>query len=884
MPVWRWLVLRLVRAIPAAHRTRATGELRDTMRALAADARQRGGAAAEHRYWRHELMDLLRLVVTVRRCHWDAARRVLAGVPAALADDGRASLRHARRRPVATAGVVSMVASAVAAVTITFGMASAVLWRPLPFPEAGRLVFLWEAETGHTEPFRVTSGRFAEWERQAGSFEALSLFGAAGFSLDGPDGSRPVRGVRVSRSYFVTLGVTPRIGRAFTPEDEVPGRHRVVVLAEATWRSRFGADPGILGRTVRLSGEPYEVIGVMPDIVTPGWPSNPAQVAVEPDMRELWVPIPRTPALAANTRAHVFGVVARLRPGVTAAQADAELAALRQADGADPHRGVTRAFRDQFVADVRAPLLILLAAAVAVLLVASGNLAALQVARFEQRRGELVTRLALGAGRLRLAGLLAADAAALSVAGGALGWVLAQRGLAWIPGQLPASVPFVTPPRADLVTSLVACAVTGLVTSGLSLWPIVRLSSVAPSPRGAIIPPRTHTYRALVAAQLAMAVALAVPASLLGQSLSALRARDTGFRVDDVVVADVSVAPGAADDIGRVTAFETRVREALGRMPGIGGVAFAYDHPLEANWIDAVTLVGDTRTTDERLQPQLRIVSPGYFEVLGVEIVDGRAFEEHEGAGSPGVALVNEAFVAAQGGRVIGRRVTSGAAGVWGRRVPSEYTIVGVVENERFRGVDMPPEQALYLSTRQFPLSDATVLVHAAGDGARVRRDIRPVVAGVDPGATIGTPRALDDILSDQLTPRRMMADVVGGFALAAVGLSLLGLYGLMAMTVASRVRDVGVRLAIGATPAAVARAVVVESLRPAVAGIAAGVAIAIGLGRFVAHLLVDVSAHDPWTVAAVAGALLGGAVLAAVFPARRASRVDPVAALRADR
>jgi putative ABC transport system permease protein len=878
--LWRWLTSWLVRALPAVYRERVAADLNRTMRDLAADARQHG-TSAEHAYWRREGLDLLRLLWETRRPDVRQLSRALTALPAALVDDGRTSVRQARRRPMATVGVIAMVAAAVAAVTITFGLASAVLWRPLPFPEADRLVFVWEAEAGDTAPFRVTSGRFSEWERDARSLASLAVFGAAGFSLDGPDGGRPIRGLRVSSRYFETLGVEPERGRTFTDEDAAPGRHNVVVLAAHTWRSRFGSDDGILGRTVRLSGEPYEVIGVMPDIVTPGWPSNPAHVAIEPDLREFWVPIPRTPAMAANTRAHVFGVVARLRDGSTPAQASAELTSLRQGTDADPHGGVTRPFRDQFVGDARAPFLVLLAAALVVLLVSCANLAALQVSRFEQRRGELVTRLALGAGRVRLAGLLASDAAALSALGGLTGVLVAERALAWIPSQVPASVPFITTPQVDGATAVVACLVTGLVTLGLSVWPIGRLSGVTPSPRGVVVPPRPHTYRLLVAAQLALAVALAVPASLLGQSLATLRLRDTGFRVDGVVVADVSVPAGTDRDLARVMAFETRVRSALATMPGVGGAALVYDHPLEANWIDAVTLLGDTRAPDDRVQVQLRIVSPGYFDLLGVEVLDGRTFDEREDTHAPGVVVVNEAFAAAHG-RVMGRRLPSGAAGTWAPDVPSEYVVVGVVENERFRGVERAAEPALYLSTRQFPLADATILVRADAEAPRVRREIRAAVAAVAQGSTVGTPRMLDDLLSEQLSARRMTAEVVGGFAVAATGLSLLGLYGLMAMMVASRTRDVGVRLAIGASPRQVAGAVIVESLHPVVAGVAAGVGLALGLGRFVSHLLVDVSASDPWTLASVAAVLVVGAILAAAIPARRAARVDPVVALRA--
>jgi putative ABC transport system permease protein len=860
-------------------------ELAHTVRALASEARERGGTAAEREYLMRELVDIARQTLVLRQADRTPLRQAAVRLWDAMRADLRASLRQCRRRPVATLGVVATLAMAVAAVTTTFGLATAVLWRPLPLPGADRLVFLWEASADQADPFRVTSGRFAEWQRETRSFTSMSLFGAAGFSLEGTDGGRPVRGVRVSASFFETLGMRPALGRALQTSDEVPGRHRVLVLSEGMWRSRFGGAPDIIGRTVRLSGEAYEVVGVMPDAVTPGWPTNPARVAVDHELREFWVPIPRTPELDANARAHVFGVVGRLRDGVTPARADAELLALRSATAADPHGGVTTSFREQFVRDVRAPLLVLFAASVAVLLVACANLAALQVSLFEQRRGELAMRVALGAGRARLAGLLAMDAGVLAAVGGALGIWLSQAALGWIPGQLPASMPFVTPPRLDAPAILFACGVAALVTLGLSLWPMVRLFGMSPSPRGMVLPSRTRVYRWLVAAQVAVGVALAVPASLLGQSLSSLRAREPGFVIEGVLVADVAARADESAVLSRVSGFERALRESIGGLPGVRGVAMAYDHPLEANWTQIVTLQGElgARESDE-LQAQLRIVSPSYFDTLGVEVVDGRSFEDREGADAPGVAVVNEAFAAAHGRRLIGRRLgTSAAPSVWGPAVPAVYQIVGVVENERFQGLDLPPAPAVYLSTRQFPLAEATLLVRTDSHAGNLAAGLRQMIRRTAPDATIDRVRALDDILAEQLASRRVTADVVGGLAAAAVALAVLGLYGLMAVTVAARGREVGVRLALGASPADVARVIVVESLGYAAVGVGAGVGLALGVGRFVDHLLVDVSAHDPGTLAVIALILLGAAVAAAVVPARRAARIDPVTALRSD-
>ena len=873
-----------IRLLPGRHRARLGAELARTIEALADDARRQGQVAAERRYLLRELRDIVRQAWVLRQADRPKPGAVSQRLLDALRDDLRASLRQCRRRPVATFVVIGTLAIAVAAVTTTFGLAAAVLWRPLPFPDAGQLVFVWETASDERGPFRVTGGRYAVWEREARAFASLALFGAAGFSLDDAEGSRPIRGVRVSASYFDTLGLRPRLGRGFEPADEVPGRHRVLILSESTWRSRFGADPGILARTIRLSGEPYEVVGVMPDTMTPGWPSNPARVGIDRELRELWVPIPRTPELATNMQAHVFGVLGRLRSGVSRHHAEAELNAMRATDGPDHHTGVTSAFRDQFVGDVRAPLMVLLAASLAVLLVACANLAALQVSLFEQRRGDLGMRIALGAGRARLLGLLAIDAALPAVAGAATGWWLSSVALAWIPGQLPPSMPFVTPPRIDGVAALFVCGLALLITTALSAWPAARLWRLSPAPRGAVLPRRGRAYRAVVAAQVAVGVALAVPASLLGQSLASLRARETGFFVEGVLVTDVTIRSQEAASLARVAGFERVLRDAAATVPGARGVALAYDHPLEANWTEVVSLRGEVASDPStQSDAQLRIVSPSYFDALGVQVVDGRPFDDREDPGAPGVVVVNEAFAAAHGGRMIGRRLRSSAASyAWGAAVPGEYEIVGVVENERVRGLDVAAAPAVYVSTRQFPQPSAVLLLRT-DRGAAASADLRAAIRRAAPDATIGQTRALDAILAEQLTSRRVTAEVAGGFAVAAVGLAVLGLYGLLAVAVASRTRDVGVRLALGASPSAVARAVVVDSLQAAGAGICAGAVLALGIGRLVEHLLVDVSAYDLRTLVAVVAAVFLAAVLAAFIPALRAARTDPVVALRAE-
>jgi predicted permease len=411
----------------------------------------------------------------------------------------------------------------------------------------------------------------------------------------------------------------------------------------------------------------------------------------------------------------------------------------------------------------------------------------------------------------------------------------------------------------------------------------MQLILAAPSPRGVAVRPRSVVYRVLVVAQLTATVALVAAAALLSQSLEAVKRQDTGFRVESTLVATVAL-PSPASSAEAIASAEQRLLAAVAALPPVSAVAFAYDHPLQASWSDNLTLLGDVTSPEERRAVELRIVSPGYFETLGVEPLDGRPFTERDTFTTPGVAVVNEAFVREFGGRVIGRRFHSGTPRFsFGDRAPHEFEIVGVVENERVRGLEQPALPAYYLSTRQFPQRNGSLIVHTSGDPLAVAADVRAAVRSRDPMISFNQPTSLEAILAEQLAQRRLTTSVIGGFGLAAVALAALGLYSLLAVLVGSRSREIGIRLAVGASPASVGLQVLGESVRNVVGGIALGCLLAVATGRFIQGMLVGVSPADPMTLLFVAAVLLLVAAIAAVVPARRASRVDPVVALRGD-
>lgn len=801
-----------------------------------------------------------------------------------MRDDLRWALRYVRRRPILALTVTATLAAAVATATTAFGLARAILWRELPFRNAARLVFVWEdvERDGQRYPNRVTGARYAAWREAAGEAGSLSLFGAAGFTIDTPSGAASVRGVRVSANFFETLGVQPMLGRAFAPEEEQPGRHRVAILSYAMWRDGFGSRRDIVGDTVRFSGEPYTIVGVMPNVTFPAWPVNPAAVTLDSDSRQLWVPIQRTPALDHSARAHVFGVLARLGAGVEPASFAQRLTRARDADAADRHGARVEPLREQFVQSARPQLLALAGTAVAVLLIACMNLAALYLSSCESRRGELAVRAALGASRTRLLRQLLMEASVLAAFGGGCAIAMTRLALVAIPGMLPPAVPFLTAPAIDRAVVSCAIGLSALASLGLAGWPAARLIAVDPLPRGTAAPPRSAVYRGLVIGQVAMTVALVTAAALLARSLSTVRHRSTGFAVENVLVADVGLPE--ASNPASISASERNLLAAVGARPGVRAVAAAYDHPLEANWSESLLVLGDTTAEQHRQEVELRIVSPEYFDALGVELLDGRLFTPRDTLDRPGTAVVNEALARAIGGRVLGRRLRSAPPrATYGAAAPEEFEVVGIVGNERFRGLEHSSQPAYYLSTLQFPQTRFSLLVRTAGDPLARAADVRSAVRAADRLATFDRATSLERILDDQMAPRRLTTQVIDGFAIAALALAALGVYGLLAVLVASRRREIGVRLAIGASPRLVARDVVADGMRSTIVGVAIGAILAFGAGPVLRGLLVGVSARDPFTVGTVGGVLLVVAILAAAVPAARAARTDPLEALRAE-
>jgi putative ABC transport system permease protein len=417
----------------------------------------------------------------------------------------------------------------------------------------------------------------------------------------------------------------------------------------------------------------------------------------------------------------------------------------------------------------------------------------------------------------------------------------------------------------------------------LTLWPMRRVQRLngLEQRRGVTASPRA--FRTLVVAQLAGTVALVVVSALLLRSFWALQARDPGFDVKNVLAMDLGLPAARFARPEAVTVFETALRDRLSAAPWADGAALAYDHPLEANWLDNVTIIGGPQTSDAdaAAQSQLRIVSPTYFRTLGVRVVEGRAFEEHEGLSSAGVVMVNEAFMR-RTPLTLGRRLRVSAPRFnWGDAAPEEFAIVGVVEDERFRGLEADVEPAVYVSTRQFPLSDFALLVRASGPRSDFGDALRALVRQVEPSVSLTAATTLQGVQADQQLTRTLTTDLVGGFAALSLFLASVGLYGLLTLIVTGRRREIGIRLALGASRGTVAGLVIRESLRPMLIGVLTGLLLAQLASASVRALLVDISASDPWSLVGVTVFMLIVGLAAAALPARQATRVDPARTLR---
>jgi putative ABC transport system permease protein len=816
-------------------------------------------------------------------------------------NDLRYSVRTlSRMRGVAVVAVATL-AVGIAATTTMFSAAYAALLRPLPFVEPDRLVLLFTTRSTATEGLVLS-----RWSRplidtlvaSVTSYQSIASYTPSLLSISGGRGDpEQIDGEIVSPAYFATLRVTAALGRTFTAaEDGAPGDAAVVVLSDRLWRRRYGADPSLVGGTIRVNDVPLTVVGIMP-----------AGLTGLSDKSELWIPRTMAPRLTyaeyLTTPQLFIPVVARLKDGVTLERANAELAAAsaafplpRDSEGTRFGAVAQRIGQARVEPTLRRSVLLLFAAAACVLLITCANIAGLLLARGRMRRRELAIRMAIGSGRARIIRQLLIESLVLAAVAGACGTAFAVWGVDMFAQYAPTALwtgrvtisPFSTP-TLDGRALLFALGVT-LVTSVLcGLAPALDTSraplthALKEDERGGGASRRI--FRTLVVAEIALAVLLLAAAGLLLDSVARMQRLRQGFDTEGVLTFWVR-PPTSRYPVTEGPAIVERLLASVERVPGVESAAVNRCTPFTGC---SRTLLSFTdRPNDPRSAPVVgrHYVSEDYFKTLAIPVLAGRALTSRDRPGRPAVAVINESAARRfwPGDSPLGRRVWFGTT--TGPFAGPEHAaeIVGIVGDVKYEAVDWPnstgrPE--FYTSYLQFSFPDTMVIVKTRGSTSALVPGLRKAVAAVDPSLPIYDVLTLDDRIAGALSRPRFNAALVAGFAAAALLIAALGVYGMLSYSVSSRLREIGVRLALGAAPQRIVRFVLGEGLRLAGLGVTIGLFAALAAGRLTRSLVVDVSPSDPRILASVTIVMLAVACLAAFVPARRASAVDPMVVLR---
>ena len=856
--------------LPADVRATMLAELDDEYARTIRPSRGAGGAARW--YWMQVAGSILPALAMRRRRHGGPGRWIVEA-----AQDARVGVRLLGRQKLFTATVVTTLALGLGTTTAMFGLVDGVLLRPLPYQDPDRLIRIWSANPRGIPRNQISPADFFDWREQVRGLSGLSGFFV--FDITLTSGGEPIRlsGAAATSDLAATLGVHPLLGRWFVETETRGDGERVTVISEALWRTRFGGDGAIVGQSIEIDGQLRTITGVMPQAFQ--WPSGETRV---------WLPL--ADALRGRPRsARYLGAVGRLAPGATFESArDSLVAAANRlaADYPDADRGwgVTVApLADAVLGDVRTPLLVLLAAVVAVLLIACANVTSLLVARGVSRSRELAVRAAVGASAGRLLRMQLVETMLLSVIGGALGIALASWFLQAVHVTRGLRVPMLD--RVALDGRVVACAfavtlICALVTGAWPAWKSSRarggdaLTSGSRTTSGQV-----RVRQAIVLVQIAVATALVAAGALLVTSFLRLTAVPTGFTADRTLLADVSL-PAVRYPRQTQAPFFARLLERIRALPGVESAGAG--GPLPLSGLDgllrfAVRVEGGDHASDRRAY--LRWATPGYFEAMGIEVRSGRAFSEGDTDRSTPVVVIDGEFARRffPDQNPIGKRVgTPIDAKTW-------REIVGVVAPVRQSALDREVEPHLYFPESQVPSAELTLVVRSTGDATALTPGVRHLLRDLDAALPLANVRPLTDLVASSAAPRRIGALLLSVFAGLALLLTLVGVYGVVSQVVAQSTRELGVRIALGATRADVMSLVVLRAVRIALAGVLVGAVLAWLAAPALRAMLYGVGPRDPWTLVAAASALTVATAVAAWVPARRILRLDVVNALRVE-
>lgn len=805
--------------------------------------------------------------------------------------------RAVRRAPGFAATVVALAALGVGATTAAFSVTDHVLFRPLPFPEAHRLVQLWQNQTGRGYArVELSPANYRDWKRLSTSFAGMAALRPLSANLVGEGDPERLEGASVTADLFPLLGTKPLRGRIFAAEDDREGAPCTVVLGYGLWQGRFGGDAGALGRKVVLDDEPCEVIGVMPAGFH--FPRREAQ---------LWTAI-RFGEADFEERGDLYLLsVARLRPGVTLEQATAEMrlvaAQLEKEypkDNAQTSATVV-SLRDQVKRQSRALLMALFGAALGVLLIACTNLASLFLARALQRRKEISVRAALGAGRERLVRQLLTESFVLATLGGMLGVLLATLAMPLVARLVPNALPVAETPSLDLRVLAFAGLMTLVTAVGFGLAPALRTlrdadaGGLREGSRAGTTSGSDWLRSGLVVAEVTVCVVLLISSGLLLRALGRLHSVDPGFDPAGTLTLRTSLPYPKYANTQRRAQFYGAVLEKVRALPGVTGAAYTSGLPMVmTGGIWSIRAEGQPVAPGDEDPSSIRYVTPGYFATLGIPLLKGRDVAEADTGAALQAAVVSESFAERYwpGQDPLGRRFHFGLLGSTDGGSGDSFqnrTVVGVAGEVKVRGIERESEPQVYLPYRQQPdaamgwYAPKDLAVKLTGDLASLLPALRKIVARADPAQPLSDVRTLSSIVEAETAPRRVQVRVLGAFAAAALLLAGIGIHGLLAFTVEGRAQEIGVRMALGASRRDILRLVLRHGVGLGLAGVSLGLALAFAAGRGLEALLAGVSPRDAVTFLAAAGLAVSMAVLGSLLPALRAIRVDPLTVMRAE-
>jgi predicted permease len=798
--------------------------------------------------------------------------------------DLRYAVRVLGKSPGFTLFAVGILALGIAANTAIFSIADAVLLRPLPYRDAARLVMVWEDGSSYGFPRDTPApGNFSDWKTRNHVFTDTAAYSEDDVNLTGDGNPDQLTAAAVSANLFSVLGVAPALGRDFRPEDNLPGAPGVAVLSDGLWLRRFGRNPGIVGQEIRLDGEKYTVVGVMP------------QGFLYPDRKtELWIPWRFTKEKLANHGHHFLQVIARLKPGVSLPTANADLATIaRQLEQEHPDSNAkVGAFavplREQLAGDVRPAILVLVGAVSFVLLIACANIANLLLARASGKGRELAMRLTLGATRFRIVCQMLTESVLLAVLAGSLGLALSVWGTQFLAALVPTGIAPLGGSAIDRHVLLFNVAVsigTGIlfgVIPALRISSLNLVSSLKYGGRSGVGAGGQRVRDVLVVSEVALAIVLLAGAALMVRSFENLVHVDPGFRADHVLVLRTPMQMQKYNTQARRTAFYDQVLEKVEYLPGVLAAGYTTWIPLtNEGGATGITIEGHPEPAPGQMPiPNARIVSRNYMKALGMKLVEGRLFDEHDGTGTQFVALVNQTMARSfwAGENPVGRRFKKGNF----REDVPWITIVGIVGDVHQAGLALPARAEMYLPYQQQEFFPPDYLaVRASGDPLLLAEPVRQQVWSVDKQQPVAEVMPLEQLVGENLAPKRMQASLLGGFAGLALLLASLGIYAVLSFAVTQRTQEIGVRVALGAHSRDVLRMVFSQGLKLFLIGAGVGLAAALALSRTLGHLLYGVSANDPLSFVGVTFVLGAVTLLACYIPARRAMRVDPLVALR---